>query len=151
MYFNLKTFLLISMLGFASVRAHSQVNENETEELQPGVTVTYYDIDGEVYDMVDEPARFPGGIAALVTFLSANISYPYNAVQNKIEGTCYIQFVVTKKGNISKVEVKKGVPNCRECDQEAVRVIKSMPSWEPGTLDGKRVNSTFSLPISFKL
>lgn len=104
-----------------------------------------------IYDIVDEPAEPPGGMAALKRYLAENIKYPQTAVEMGLEGKCYLQFVVSENGYISNVRVKKGVTDCPECDQEAIRVVKSMPKWTPGKVNGKAVNSTFSLPVSFKL
>ena len=84
-------------------------------------------------------------------YLAENIKYPQTAVEMGLEGKCYLQFVVSENGYISNVRVKKGVTDCPECDQEAIRVVKSMPKWTPGKVNGKAVNSTFSLPVSFKL
>jgi periplasmic protein TonB len=104
-----------------------------------------------IYDIVDENAEPPGGMAALKKYLAENIQYPQTAVEMNLEGKCYLQFVVSENGYISNVKVKKGVPDCPECDKEAIRVLKGMPKWSPGKINGKAVNSTFSLPVSFKL
>lgn len=105
----------------------------------------------EIFTFVDEPAEFPGGMAALRKFLGENLNYPQTAVELEIEGKCYLQFVVSSQGNISNVNVQRGVPDCPECDKEAIRVVKSMPKWKAGKNAGKEVNSTFNLPITFKL
>ncbi|MDH4474547.1 MAG: TonB family protein [Fluviicola sp.] len=107
--------------------------------------------DDKVHTFVEESAEFPGGPAALKKFLSENINYPQSAIELGLEGKCYLQFVVSKQGSISNVEVKRGVTDCPECDKEAERVVRSMPKWKPGKNDGKAVNSTFNLPVSFKL
>lgn len=104
-----------------------------------------------IYDIVDEPAEPNGGMAALKKYLAENIKYPQTAVEMGLQGKCYLQFVVSENGYISNVKVKKGVTDCPECDQEAIRVVKGMPRWTPGKINGKAVNSTFSLPVSFKL
>ncbi|WP_343637545.1 TonB family protein [Fluviicola sp.] len=104
-----------------------------------------------IYDIVDEPAEPNGGMAALKKYLAENIKYPQTAVEMGLEGKCYLQFVVSENGYISNVKVKKGVTDCPECDQEAIRVVRAMPKWTPGKINGKAVNSTFSLPVSFKL
>ena len=104
-----------------------------------------------IYEIVDENAEPPGGMAALKRYLAENIQYPQTAVEMGLEGKCYLQFVVSENGYISNVKVKKGVQDCPECDKEAIRVLKGMPKWTPGKINGKAVNSTFSLPVSFKL
>lgn len=104
-----------------------------------------------VYDVVDEIAEFPGGFTALKEHLKNNMKYPQTAVESEIEGRCYVKFTVNSNGQISNVKVKRGVLDCPECDQEAIRLIKAMPKWKPGTINGKPVNSTFTLPVLFKL
>lgn len=104
-----------------------------------------------IYDIVDEPADFPGGVSALRKYMSENLRYPQMAVEGNLQGKCFLQFYVMKDGSISNVQIKKGVVNCPECDQEAVCMVKAMPKWKPGKISGKAVNSTFSLPVTFKL
>jgi periplasmic protein TonB len=108
-------------------------------------------VDPVIYDVVDEPADFPGGMAAARAYLGNNIKYPQTAVDMGIEGKAYLKFIVSESGNISNVKVIRGVQDCPECDAEAIRVIKSMPDWKPGKVNGKAVNSTFTLPVQFKL
>ena len=104
-----------------------------------------------IYDIVDEPADFPGGVVALKKYMAENLRYPQMAVENELQGKCYLQFIVTETGEITNIKVKKGVPNCPECDKEAIRLVKSMPKWIPGKKKGKAVDSTFTLPGTFRL
>ena len=104
-----------------------------------------------IYDIVDEPADFPGGVVALKKYMAENLRYPQMAVENELQGKCYLQFIVTETGEITNIKVKKGVPNCPECDKEAIRLVKSMPKWIPGKKKGKAVDSTFNLPVTFRL
>lgn len=104
-----------------------------------------------IYDVVDEPAEYARGLNGLQMFMAENLKYPQTAVESGIEGKCYLQFVVSAHGYISNVKVKKGVADCPECDQEAVRMVKTMPKWIPGKINGKAVNSIFVLPVTFKL
>jgi len=151
MNFNtIKTLSIFSISLFISGRSVAQEEKIEIKTAS-GTIITTQEADGEVFTIVDEPATYPGGIDSLKHFLATNLHYPYKAVRNKLEGKCYIQFIITDKGTVSNVEVKRGVPDCKECDAEGIRVIKAMPIWEPGKVNGKPVNSTFTLPISFKL
>lgn len=102
------------------------------------------------YEIVDEPAEFPGGKMAMNTFLASNINYPETALKMGLQGKCYLKFVVNEKGEVSNVKIMKGVTDCPECDKEAVRVVKSMPNWKPAKMNGKAVSSYYTLPISFK-
>lgn len=96
------------------------------------------------------PAEYKGGMAAARIFLEENIKFPTEAVNLGIDGKCYLKFIVTENGNTSNVTVIRGVPDCPECDAEAVRVVKLMKDWNPGMIDGKKINSTFTLPVHFK-
>lgn len=105
--------------------------------------------DDKVYDSTEEPPSFPGGQAAMMTYLARNIKYPPTAMKNKIEGRVILQFVVRADGSISDTHVMRSISP--ELDAEAVRVIANMPKWNPGKQDGKPVNVKFTIPVSFKL
>lgn len=102
-----------------------------------------------VGDDIEKMPEFKGGQEALINYLSTNITYPETAKTNKIEGTVYISFVVDKTGKIGNCSVKRGVHEA--LDNEALRVISSMPDWIPGESGGKKVNVEMTLPINFKL
>ena len=89
--------------------------------------------------------------AAFKNLLKDNIIYPESALKNKKEGRCYLKFVISDTGIISNITVLKGVPNCPECDAEAVRVLKLMPNWEPGKIDRKPVRQSMMLPVLFRI
>lgn len=116
-----------------------------------GEPILYVEDSNHVYQFVDVSAEFPGGEAELRKFISTNIHYPPSALKNKLEGKCYIQFIVEKNGRVSNPRVMRGVPDCPECVAEALRVIRTMPKWKPGEVDGKAVRSNFNLPVMFKL
>lgn len=104
-----------------------------------------------VYQYVDEPPSFPGGLDSLKKYLKQHIHYPEIAKDLGVEGKVFLRFVISDTGEILDVKVLRGVPDCPECDHEALRVIKGMPNWIPGKVGGKPVNSFFNLPILFKL
>lgn len=91
----------------------------------------------------------PGGINGLRSFISKNINYPVVAQENGIQGTVYLRFEVTKSGKVGKVEIQKGADPL--LNDEAVRVIKTLPDFKPGSQNGKPVNVWFSIPVVFKL
>lgn len=99
----------------------------------------------------EEMPEFPGGPIEMLKYIQKKIYYPHSAKEAGLEGKCYLRFVVTKKGEISNVDVVQGVPGCIECDVEAIKVIYSMPKWKPATQKGKPVPVFFNLPINFKL
>lgn len=100
---------------------------------------------------VDEEASFPGGRSAMMQFLAKNLHYPERAIENEFQGKVHVRFIVETDGSISDIKVQKGIPDCPECDEEAIRVIKTMPTWIPGKVQSKPVRSYFQIPVPFKL
>lgn len=92
---------------------------------------------------------FPGGINALMSWLSQNMKYPEYAMYKNIQGRVNVKFIVLKDGSIGEVQIIKSIDP--ELDNEAVRLVKAMPKWTPGTVGGKAVSVWYSLPITFKL
>ena len=103
-----------------------------------------------VYTTVDEQAEFPGGMMALLQFMSSNINYPAQARANGIQGRVLVSFIVNEDGHLSDFRVEKSTDN-EELDKEAVRMIKSMPAWKPGVLNGKPVKVRYELPVNFRM
>ena len=106
-------------------------------------------VEAEIFQIVEEMPLFPGGEEALLAYLGKNISYPQMAKESNIQGTVYIGFVVEADGSITNVKVLRGIGG--GCDEEAIRVVKSMPRWAPGKQRGKPVRVQFNLPIKFVL
>ena len=102
-----------------------------------------------IHEVVDEPPSFPGGDAARIAFLSNNLKYPAVAMEQGIQGRVVSQFVVDKDGSITDVKVVRSLDPM--LDKEAVRLVKSMPKWTPGKLNGSPVRVKCILPISFRL
>lgn len=105
----------------------------------------------EIFTIVEEQAEFPGGIAEMAKYIQRTLQYPAMAREAGISGKCFLKFVVNESGEISNVEVLKGVPGCSDCDKEAIRVVKSMPKWKAAKMTGRSVKCYFNLPISFKI
>lgn len=104
----------------------------------------------DIPDMASEtPPQFPGGDNEFVHFLQRNISYPELERDNDIQGKVHVRFIVTETGAIDSVVVVKGVSP--GLDNEAVRIIKMMPRFTPGTYAGKPIRVYFNMPIVFKL
>jgi protein TonB len=101
------------------------------------------------FTYVEQMPNFPGGEEELYKFLQKNTKYPEMARSNAIEGTVYVQFTVTKDGTIKDVKVLRGIGG--GCDEEAIRVILSMPRWKPGKQNGISVPVYFNLPVKFTL
>lgn len=94
-------------------------------------------------------ASFPGGPDSLHSFIARNLKYPPFAIPLGIAGTVNIRFVVRKDGSLDGIRLVNAVSPL--LDQEALRVVKLMPTWTPGIIDGRTVNMSFQLPITFKL
>ena len=105
--------------------------------------------DNKIFEVVEQNPTFPGGTAALMSWLSQNIKYPVIAAENGVKGRVIVQFVVEKDGSITDVVVVKSVDP--SLDKEATRVIKNMPHWIPGRQNGSPVRVRFTVPVSFKL
>ncbi|GAB3896253.1 energy transducer TonB [Spirosoma agri] len=103
----------------------------------------------EVFIAVEQQPEYPGGIDALRTFLSKNLTYPRPAASSGIAGRVYVSFVVNSDGSLTDVHVQKGIGF--GCDEEAVRVIQKMPRWKPGKQAGRPVRVRYNLPIVFTL
>ncbi len=105
--------------------------------------------ENKVFMVVEKMPTFPGGDAALMKYLQKNVKFPAIAQENGIQGRVYVEFVVNKDGRIVDVKILKGVD--RHLDEEALRVVQNMPSWEPGEQRGKPVRVSYRLPINFTL
>lgn len=90
---------------------------------------------------VQEQPEYPGGYEKMMAFLSRKMNYPKAAARERIEGTVYVAFVVDEEGRVRDVRTLRGIS--RECDAEVEHVVRLMPRWKPGKLDGKPV------PVSF--
>ncbi|MES2556343.1 MAG: energy transducer TonB [Bacteroidota bacterium] len=134
-----------------TVNIQAGYNDGWPPEAMPPPVKAPVDDEKHVYTYVEEPAEFPGGISKLREFIKTSLKYPEEALAMQLEGKCYLQFVVDTLGKIRNVQVKRGVPDCPECDKEAIRMAESMPDWSPGKNNGKPVSSTFNLPVAFKL
>ena len=106
------------------------------------------DSDG-VYLMPDQLPEFPGGMQAMMKFLSTNIKYPVEAQKKGISGRVIVQFVIMEDGTLDQAKVIRGVDPL--LDEEALRVVKSMPKWKPGMDRGEAVKVRFTAPIMFNL
>jgi len=98
---------------------------------------------------IDTPPSFPGGNTKLYEYISQNLVYPANAMDNHIQGRVIVSFIVKLDGSIADAKITRGV--FTDLDNEALRVIKGLPKFNPAQLDGKAVESQFVLPIVFKL
>ena len=105
--------------------------------------------DSVVFEVVEVMPEFPGGMNALMKYLSQNIKYPAEAHAKDIQGRVIVSFVVRKDGSIDGAKVVRSVDPY--LDAEAMRVVAAMPKWEPGKQRGEAVNVRFTVPVMFRL
>ncbi|HEY5591817.1 MAG TPA: energy transducer TonB, partial [Paludibacter sp.] len=103
--------------------------------------------DEKTFTIVEQMPQYPGGISALMNYLTKNIKYPVDAQKNKEQGKVYVRFIVNAQGKVEKSEVIRSVSS--SLDQEALRVVNAMPEWIPGKQNGKNVSVYYTLPINF--
>jgi len=104
----------------------------------------------EIFYIVEKQPHFKdGGELGLRKFITKSVRYPNIARENNIQGKVYVRFVVTKKGKVDKVQILRGVDPL--LDKEALRVVKSLPDWDPGEQRNKKVSVWYTLPINFQL
>lgn len=127
-------FMLIALLLSSSLTVIAQESEKE---------------DRKVYDLVEQMPTYPGGQSALFQWLSHNIKYPVEAEKHGIQGRVVTQFVVMPDGILDSIKVVNSVDP--SLDNEAIRVIRAMPKWNPGMKNGKPVMTRYILPVSFRL
>lgn len=125
-------------------------NTEVVEEVQvAAVEVQEEDSEAEPFVVVEEMPMFPGGEIELLKFISEHTQYPEVAKENNIQGKVIVRFCVTSKGGVDKVEILKGVDP--ELDKEAIRVVKTLPTFKPGKQGGKPVPVWYMVPINFTL
>ena len=103
----------------------------------------------KIYTNPEKKAVFNGGDAGFTEFLQSNIKYPLMAKQSEIQGRCIVEVILGADGTVKKAVIKKDIGG--GCGKEALRVVKSMPAWQPARNSGKSVESIITLPISFIL
>lgn len=104
-----------------------------------------------IYTIAGEQAEYVGGPSEMSKYINKNFKYPTIAKEKGITGKCFLKFVVSSDGSIKDIQVIKGVDQCPECDQEAIRIIKGMPNWKPGKVGGKAVSTYYNYPFQFRL
>ncbi len=103
----------------------------------------------KVFEAVEQMPRFPGGDAELMEYINKNIVYPELAAKQRIQGRVVVKFVVKSDGSIGDIVIVRSKDP--DLDKEAVRVVKSLPAFIPGRMNGQSVNVWYTLPVNFKL
>ncbi|MCC8155232.1 MAG: energy transducer TonB [Tannerellaceae bacterium] len=103
----------------------------------------------EYYVAVEEMPQFPGGDMAMMKYIQENLVYPENAIRNGVEGRVVCQFIIDEEGGLYDIKVVRSIDS--DLDEEALRIIESMPTWKPGIQRGKAVKVQYTVPVKFKL
>ncbi|UOR04516.1 M56 family metallopeptidase [Hymenobacter aerilatus] len=141
----------------------------------PMIDGKYFTIDSKgdkLYHYVEQMPEPQGGIGGLLKYIGENIRYPEAAIAQRIEGKVFVSFTVTKDGSIEDVHLMKGIqqkltvkpvkgesplvttvttPPMLAMNEEALRVVKELPRWTPGKQEGKPVNVSFTIPVTYVL
>ena len=120
-----------------------QVLDNEFYNDTPTVS----DTTTQIFEVVEVMPQFPGENVHL--WIAKNLKYPTEAIEKNIQGKVFLQFIIEKDGSVNEVKVLRGVD--ASLDNEAVRVIRSMPRWIPGKQKGQAVRVRYVIPTNFAL
>lgn len=102
-----------------------------------------------IYFLASEMPSFPGGDEALMNYLKEHIKYPAAARANRTQGKVVVSLIIDRSGAATNIKVQRGIGN--GCDEEAVRILKAMPKWNPGKVKGKEVRVQMNMPVKFQL
>ena len=103
----------------------------------------------DVYTIVEQMPEFPGGSEKLMEFVISNTQYPQEAKEKGVQGKVFVSFIVEKDGSVGEVELLRGIGF--GCDEEAMRVVESLPKWIPGKQNGEAVRVRYQIPVFFNL
>ncbi len=151
-----KAFQLVGEYSWNDVKNLSQLESIEDYTIQSSGDKIYREIkeksineksEDEIFTAVEQQAEFPGGPGAWRRYLIKSLKYPSAARRANVGGRVFVSFVVNTDGSVSDIQILKGVGF--GCDEEAIRLIKSMPRWNPGKQSGRAVRSRFTQPITF--
>ena len=125
----------------------SEQDEYEGIPFKEIVPIRTNEASDKVYNIVEQMPKFPGGEEALMKFINEHIKYPQSALKQGTQGTIMLRFVVTGTGDIGEVQILKGLDP--DCDDEAKRVVKSLPKFNPGMQQGRPVSVWYTAPVRF--
>ena len=125
------------------LKVHSDNQQKDT--LPPDEVI----VDQPIFRVIDQMPEFPGGMDKLLQFINDNIQYPAEAWKKGIQGRVIVQFVVDENGNAIEPNIMRSADS--SLDEEALRIIKTLPRWKPGTLKGKAVGVELTVPVTFRL
>lgn len=146
-----KAFACILLLSLCSNQSLAQTKEPDKKPKQEEILLIDEGSNGEeeIFIETEQMPAFPGGETELNLFIKKNMKYPKLCSENKIEGKVILRFVVCKDGTIKNVQAMKKMG--WGADEEAIRLVNSMPKWIPAKNNGQKVDCYLFLPIIFKL
>lgn len=148
-FLALTYFSSASAIYLTPIVKQTQPDPTTRMDQQSAAQVTTLQKEDTIFTKVDKMPLFNQGVEEMFSYLKNNIRYPDEAKKNGVQGTVFVTFVVEKDGTITNVKILRGIG--AGCDEESLRVVKSMPKWTPGTKDGKPVRVAFNLPIKYML
>jgi len=104
-----------------------------------------------VYNRADKEPEFPGGEAAMSTYINKNLTYPQTAIDNGTSGTVHVSFVVDEHGKVMDAQAMDGKNLGDDLVNQTLKVFSSMPMWTPGMVHGKKVKTRLEVPVTFEL
>ncbi len=150
--------LVVSFVGYGTVEVSTEsVSYLEISLRSEGIQLPQTVVVGkpaeasseEVFSAVEVNPEFPGGSGEMFRYIGDNIKYPAPARRASVSGKVFLKFIVEKDGSVGGIQVLKGIGF--GCDEEAVRVVASMPKWKPGVQNGKPVRVHYNIPIQFEI
>ena len=136
------------MASIATVEGVDDPDAVDIAELQEHKVIVA-EKEPEVYMNVEQMPQFPGGDRELLNFLHSNIRYPQIALENGIQGRVVLKFVINADGSVGDISILQGID--RTLNEEAIRVVKTMPKWSPGRQNGRAVRVFYTVPIDCRI
>ena len=133
-------------ISIADVKGNDEKGKDIADIKQ---AVTQVEEPDHVYQVIEQMPQYPGGESELMSYIAKNLKYPVIAQENGIQGKVILRFVVSKSGQVDKIEVVRSLDPA--CDKEAVLVVRTLQRWIPGKQNGVNVSVYYTLPIAFKL
>lgn len=136
---------------FRKGKSLSQSAPMRLMQAEPKETDSYATLDKSVYNMatVERQPFYYGGLEAMQKWIAEHIQYPTEAIESQTEGKVIVEFIVDENGNVTDPQILKGLT--LELNNEAMRLVKEMPDWRPGTVNGEAVKTYYTIPITFRL
>ena len=147
--FSLKLVVALMALNLVLIACSGPVQKDDIDISSQNENVKAEEANSTIFTVVEKAPVYSGGMNALINFLATNIEYPEEAKEKGIQGRVFLNFIVEKDGSIDSVKVLHGIGG--GCDEEAVRVVSSMPNWSPGIQRDQPVRVSYNLPIKFTL